>query len=297
MHRTRTRLALVVGMLAVAAIAASCAPMPGSGTQNWTFRANSVTVNDSQDAVRDPIFGACISFSGCSDEPYTLNIGFRVTLGKRDSASAWVVNNRTDAPEGVGEGSTVNLVGNQQNAITFTDVKPLDVVDLLNSNNKLEIVGVYSWASEEDTIGNGLAADGVAAVLADALNETVAKGSLPSDLNLLLDLVLDNIFGALGLLVNNVPTFGLGDDVLGGALYIGIGAKGGLADIIDGTIGSAPPITFDIPIVSLPPDIVGGGIFTFKGSRTFTQSFSGACDIFGGNCGTHTYNFSVSRDS
>ena len=44
---------------------------------------------------------------------------------------------------------------------------------------------------------------------------------------------LDNILGALGLLAQNMPLFGLGDDVLGGALYIGIGAKGDLANIID----------------------------------------------------------------
>jgi hypothetical protein len=288
MHRTRSRLAAVVGILAVMGVAASCVP-PAPTAESWTFRANSVTVNDSQDEVRDPLFGLCIAIPSCEDEPYTLNIGFRVKIGVPGSADAFVVNNRTDAPENVGEGVTVNLTGNAQNAVTWNNIKPLDVADLLNSANKLEVVGVYTWASEEDLVGNGVAADGVAGLLEDALNATLAAGSLPSDASLILDLVLDNILGALGLLAQNIPLFGLGDDVLGGALYIGIGAKGGLADIINGTIGTTPPLTFDIPIVSLPPDIVGGGFFTFKNSKSFTQTFSGAD-------GTHTYNFSVSKN-
>lgn len=288
MHRTRSRLAAVVGILAVMGVAASCVP-PAPTAESWTFRANSVTVNDSQDEVRDPLFGLCIAIPSCEDEPYTLNIGFRVKIGVPGSADAFVVNNRTDAPENVGEGVTVNLTGNAQNAVTWNNIKPLDVADLLNSANKLEVVGVYTWASEEDLVGNGVAADGVAGLLEDALNATLAAGSLPSDASLILDLVLDNILGALGLLAQNIPLFGLGDDVLGGALYIGIGAKGGLADIINGTIGTTPPLTFDIPIVSLPPDINGGGFFTFKNSKSFTQTFSGAD-------GTHTYNFSVSKN-
>jgi hypothetical protein len=288
MTRTRSRLVGLVGILAVMGIAAACAPPPAPPTESWTFRANQVTINDSQDEVRDPLFGTCINFN-CADEPYTLNIGFRVKIGQANSASTQVINNRTDAPQSVGEGSTVTLTGNQQNAVTFNNLRPLDVVDLLNSNNKLEVVGVYSWASEEDFVGNGLAADAVADILRDALNSTLAAGTLPSDASLILDLVLDNILGALGLLVQNVPLLGLGDDVLGGALYIGIGAKGGLADIIDGTIGTTPPLTFNIPIVDLPPDIVGGGFFTMKNSKSFTQQFSGAG-------GTHTYGFSVSRN-
>jgi hypothetical protein len=285
MHRTRSRLAGVVGILAVMALAAACAP-PAPTTESWTFRATQVTVNQSQDAVR--LFGACVNFN-CADEPYTLNIGFRVKIGQPNSASTQVVNNRTDAPQSVCEGCTVTLTGNQQNAVTFNNLKPLDVLDLLNSSNKLEVVGVYSWASEEDFVGNGVAANAVADILRDALNSTLAAGSLPSDASLILDLVVNNILGALGLLAQNIPLFGLGDDVLGGALYIGIGAKGGLADIIDGTIGSTPPITFAIPLLDLPPDIVGGGFFTMKNPKTFTQAFSGAG-------GRHTYKFNVSKN-
>ncbi|MEI2699945.1 MAG: hypothetical protein V9E94_16995 [Microthrixaceae bacterium] len=290
MQRTRSRLALAVAILSVMGLAAACAPSAPS-SQSWTFRANSVTVNDSQDEVRG-LFGECIPLevlNGCKDEPYTLNIGFRVKIGAAGSASTEVVNNRTDAPENIPAGSTVTLTGNQQNAITWNNIKPLDVVDLASSSNKLEVVGVYSWASEEDFVGNGLAADSVANILEDALNSTLAAGTLPNDVNDILAMILDHIGDALGVLVQNIPLLGLGDDVLGGALYLGIGAKGGLADIINDATASTPPITLAIPLVELPPDIVGGGFFTFKNSTNFTQSFSGAG-------GQHTYNFGVSRN-
>ena len=288
MNRTRSRLALAAGMLAIAAMAAACVPPAPPANESWSFRANSVTINDSQDEIRDPIFGACIAIPNCDDEPYTLNIGFRVKIGVPGSASAFVVNNRTSAPS-VSEGSTKVLTGNQQGTATFNNVQPLQIVDLLNSANKLEVIGVYTWASEEDLVGNGVAADAVADILEDALNATLATSALPADASFILDLVLDNILGSLGLLAQNIPLFGLGDDVLGGALYIGIAAKGDLAGIIDSAIGSTPPITFDIPIVSLPPDIDGGGIFTLGGTKNFTQQFSGSG-------GTHTYNFSVSKN-
>ena len=290
MQRTRSRLALAVAILSVMGLAAACAPQPPSN-ESWTFRANSVTVNDSQDEVRG-LFGECIPLevlNGCKDEPYTLNIGFRVKIGAAGSASTEVVNNRTDAPENIPAGSTVTLTGNQQNAITWNNIKPLDVVDLASSSNKLEVVGVYSWASDEDFVGNGLAADSVANILEDALNSTLAAGTLPNDVNDILAMILDHIGDALGVLVQNIPLLGLGDDVLGGALYLGIGAKGGLADIINDATASTPPITLAIPLVELPPDIVGGGFFTFKNSTNFTQSFSGAG-------GQHTYNFGVSRN-
>ena len=265
------------------ALAASCAPAAAPAGESWTFKANSVKINDSQDEIRDPFFGACIAIPNCDDEPYAVQIGFRVKIGVPNSASTFVVNNRGDAPS-VGEGSTRVLTGNQQGAATFGNVRPLSLIDLFNSSNHLEVVGSYTWASEEDLVGNGLAADGVAGLLKDGLNATLAKGTLPSDASFILQLILDNIVGALGLLAQNVPLFGLGDDVLGGSLFLGIGAKGDLANIINSAIGSAPPFTFNIPLLDLPPDIVGSQITTMGGAKTFTQQYSGSG-------GTHTYEF------
>ena len=95
------------GMLVATSLLATACPPPASSTPvNWAFKATSVTVNDSQDEVRDPIFGACISLTGCSDEPYVLNVNFRVKIGVANSAQTFVTGSRSNAPSGVGAGST-----------------------------------------------------------------------------------------------------------------------------------------------------------------------------------------------
>jgi len=290
MQKTRSWLAGGIAMLAVMGVAASCAPTaPGGGggiaTKDWAFKGTSVTVNSSQDEVRDPIFGTCISFAGCKDEPYLLNIGFRVKIGQPGSAQTFVVNPRTDAPEDVGPGQTVNVVGTAaESKTTFNGIQGLDVFDLANANNKLEVVGTYVWSSEEDQVGNGAAANAVANLLKDALNATLATADLTSlDAQFIIDLILGNLGGAFGIIGNNIPLLGLGDDVLGGGMYIGIGAVGTLGSALDAAIGSTPFPNINIPIVDVPPDISGGGIYTLTGAKNYTQTFTG-----GG--GQHTWN-------
>ena len=294
MNKTRARAVVACAVTAVVALATACVPPPSPGKQTWTFRATQVSVPESQDCLLPRLpnpFGddPCTSFDE-TDETYVLSVGFRVKLGVAGSAQAWVAGSR-DNTTSVSEGGSSAIGGAAQNPVTFTDVAPLDVLDVVTNNGKLEIVGVYAWASERDTIGNGLAAEGVADILEDALNQTVAQGSVPSDLSILLDLILDNIGDALGILVQNIPTFGLGDDVLGGGLYIGVGAKGELANIVNQAIPGVS-FNFSIPIADIPPDIQQGGIFTLKSTSTFTnQLFDGSCLI--PQCGKHTYNFEV----
>jgi hypothetical protein len=287
MQRTRSRFVAVVGIFAVMAIAASCAPPPPPAAQTWTFRGTQVTVNQSQD--KTCVLGVCVN---SSDEPYLINVGFRVKIGVPGSAQTQVANARSSAHQNVPEGGVRALTGAQQATITWPNLRPLDVIDLANPENALEVVGVYSWASEEDFVGNGAAADATATVLRDALNATLAQGSLPSDLSQILDLVLSNIFDALIIVAQNIPLFGLGDDVLGGGLFVGIGATGTLGSIVETAIGQAPAPTFNIPIVDLPPDIQGGGFFATVGAvgytKDFTQSYSGAG-------GRHTYNYRAER--
>lgn len=277
--RTRSRLFAVTTLLAVVGLAAACAPQAPDGTiatKNWKFGGTQVKVEKSQDETCDPIFGICVNRS---DEPYLLTVNFRVKIGQHNSAQTWVTNARTSAPEDVPVGG-VRVVGQDFPAAAggeavFNGVQALDVLDLANNNNKLEIVGSYVWASEEDQIGNGLAADSVASALKGALNGTLAKADLASlDASFIINLILGNIGNALGILVQNIPTFGLGDDVLGGGMYIGIGAQGTLGDSLNAVIGSTPFPTINTP-VELPPSIKGGGIYTIGAPKTFTQTFSG----------------------
>lgn len=291
MQRTRSRLLAAFAIFAVLGMTAACAPQsPGGGGPapiNWSFKGTSMTSIDSQDEVR--LFGACVAIPNCDDEPYLIQVAFRVTIGQPGSADAWVTTG--SSLSGVSEGDgPITLTGNQQAKVNFNNVKPLDVLDALNPDNKMDIVGTYVWAAEEDTI-NSLSggADSIASIFESVLNSTLAAGSLPDgDVGALLDMLFDALFDNIGtpfnLIVSNIPCLGLCDDVLGGAVYVGLGATGALAQIIDGALGGFTVPNINIPLVDVPPDVQGGGLYTMRSTKDFTQTFSGAD-------GVHRYTF------
>jgi hypothetical protein len=272
------------GLLAATALLGACTPA-SSTAQNWTFRATNVTVNSSQDAVYDPLFGLCVSFSGCSDEAYVLNVNFKVTIGGgAASASGWVTGDRANATSSLSDGNSAALTGAASSMATFS-VVPVDLLEFAQGK-KISVFGSFAWLLEADTVGLATAANDTASILANAMGTTLGTATIP-DINTLGSIVFDAIGPAITLLASNIPLFGLGDDVLGGGLYIGIGVKGTLAGIVNAAIGTTA-LSFDIPVVDVPPNIDHGGFYTMAGAKDFTgQSFSG-----GG--GTHTYDFRAS---
>lgn len=287
MTRTRPTRTVLLCALATMGLLAACTPAPPTPV-DWTFRATSITSVDSQDEVRDPIFGACISIPNCDDEAYLYQIAFRARIGEANSAQAWVV--RGSEIGGLSEGDTRALSGGQSAQVNFTGVQALDVLEALDPANKFEIVGVYTWAAEADLI-NSLdgGANSVAGLLRDALNSTIANQEVPDgDAPGLIDLILDQLFNNFGstfrLILSNIPCLGLCDDVLGGRVYVGLGATGALAETLAPILAgvSIPNVNTGFEV---PPSIQGGGIFTMGGPTTFAnQSFSGA----GGH---HRYTF------
>ena len=285
--RTKFRSSILGAVLAsTALIATACPTTPGSVvTNNWTFTANRVQVNNSQDET-------CVIFCvNQSDEAYVLNINFRGKVGVANSATGWVTGSRSNATGGISAGNAQNLTGGQQATASFNNIQGLDLLDLLDANNKLEVWGSYAWAAEEDTVGIATAANDVASILKDAMNSTLANASLPSDPNLIVNLIVSNIGNAITLLASNIPLFGLGDDVLGGGLYVGIGAKGALGAILDATAGTATIGPISIPVVDLPPDIDQGGLYTMTATKNFNNQ------VFNGADGEHAYNFSAQQIS
>jgi hypothetical protein len=292
MKRRHSARVAVLGLLAtIGLVAAACAPSTG-GTPtpvNWSFKGTNVKVDASQDGVY--LFGSCIAIPNCKDEPYLYQVAFRVKIGEPNSAQTFVVKGDEMASLGVGESHV--LSPGEQAKVTFSNVAPLDVLDALKPSNKMEIVGTYTWAAESDLINSlGTGANGVAAIFKDALNSTLASATLPNgDTNalvtLILNLLFNNIGSAFGLIASNIPCLGLCDDVLGGAVYIGIGATGTLGSLIDTALSSAtiPSLTL-IGDNSVPPNIVGGGLYTLTGAKNFHQPFNGAG-------GQHTYDFTA----
>lgn len=285
--RSLRRPAFAVAALSILSLlAAACVQPPN--TDSWEVKATKVVNVDSQDEIR--VFGACVAIPNCNDEPYVINVASRVKIGVPNSASGFVVSSRNNNPENVPEGETRILSGAAGAPAQFNGLRRLDVGDLLNTNNKLEVVIVYSWVMEEDLVAVNTAANNVKDILVDALNSTLATGSLPSDPADLLDLILGNLGNAFTLLLSNIPLLGLGDDVGGGAFQVGIAAKGGLAGIIDAAVGTATLPTFAIPVLDLPPDIMHVNIFTMGGTKTFTdQRF----DQYGD--GIHDYDFQTNQ--
>lgn len=291
--KTRKRLAAsAFAVLAAVGVVAACTPPdPATGqlpSVNWSFKGTQVKVIDSQDEVRG-LFGECIPLEvlgGCKDEPFLLNVAFRVKIGVGGSAQAWVVNNRTSAPEDIPAGTTVSVGDAAGGKVTFSNVQPVDLLDLANPDNHLEVVGTYTWAAEEDQFGLGTAANTVANLLKDALNTTLANDNLAGldaegILNTILSGLFNNLGGAFVIGLQNIENWfggwGLGDlsdDTLGGAIYVGIGAHGALGGAIDGLLGGVEIPSMSFP-VNPPPSIVGGGLYTFTGAKNFTQTFSG----------------------
>ena len=285
--RTRSaRFALIGIIAAIGLTAGACAESPGLGAPpspiNWSFKGTGMTVNNVQDEVC--VF-LCVN---TEDEPYLIQVAFRVKIGQPGSAQASVVTG-SELP-GTSAGQSRILTGGQQAKVDFNGIQPLDVLDALNSNNKMDIVGTYVWAAEADTI-NSLSggANAIASIFQSALNSTLAAGTLPNgDVSALIGLIFDALFDNIGtpfnLILSNIPCLGLCDDVLGGAVYVGIGATGTLATIIDAALASTTVPAIAIPLVDIPPDIQGGGLYTMGGTKSFNQTFSGAD-------GVHTYSF------
>ncbi len=293
-RRTRRRSAtFFAAFISVAMVAAACTPPPPPTVKTWEFKSTQVTVNEANDCVPVPFFGGCIPPSSDTDEAYVLHIAFRVKIGQANSAQTWVAGSRSNDTS-VDEGQTKSLTGAAQNTVTFPNVSTLDVANL--ADNKLEVVGTYAWVMEKDTIGVGLAADSMAGVLKDALNDTLAVSGGTTDPGSILDLIFSNLDNAIGILVNNIPTLGLGDDALGGGFYVGIGAKGGLATTLDNALATFTIPDLTIPILSLPPDIQEVGVFTMQNTKSFAgQRFDNDNFLCVPQCGIHTYNFQANQ--
>jgi len=271
----------LAALLAVVALVAACVPppsepgSPGRLPTNFQFRADRVTVIEHNDNF---VYGS-------RDEPYLLNVWFRVRLGQHGSARAGVVGDRAAATFSLGTFQSRHLEPHQQAAIDFNDVKLLDVADLFSGNDHLEVVGTWTWAMERDDVGVTGVANNVASILEDALNQTVARGGLPSEPEELVSLITDDLGRAFnlvaGALFGSIP--GIPDDAIGSRFYVGLGTRGTLAQIVDSTTDNVAFPTVQIPIVTIPPDIGGGQIFSLHRERQFTDQ------VFDQGQGRHLY--------
>jgi hypothetical protein len=304
MRSTRRTPRVVIALtLTLTIVAAACAPPPAPPTDTWRFRANQVTAVVGNDPfIKPPLIG-CTSegyLSNCYDEAYTINIWFRVKFGVPNSAQTGVVSSRSHAvslcaqnrTSCSGRPTTRSLNEAQGGQVTFNDVTRVDIVDLLvNPDAPVEIIGTWTWAMEEDLAGT-LNAGPIATILRNVLNDTIAVGTIPDDLGNLVQLIIDNLGQAIllggSLLLNAITSvlFGMGDDVLGSRIYVGVAARGSLGEIIDATVPDLGNFNTNLSFVGIP-NVLGISVRSLRQP----QAFNG--QVFNQD-GRHDYNFLLS---
>jgi hypothetical protein len=273
-----------VVVAALIALIAACTPQSGGGGgpagpsgTSFQFRANKVTVVNHNDTF----------LYGTSDEPYLHQIWFRVKLDQANSAQVGVIGSRSDNAYSLSDGGSRNLVGAERAAVDFNNVELADWTDLL-AGKKLEIVGTWTWAMEKDDVSVSGVADTIAGVMQNVLNQTVAAATLPSDPNQLVSMVLGDFGTAFRLIAGglfaSIP--GIPDDAIGSRFYIGLGSKGTLHQIVTDAAATAAFPTVAIPVVTVPPDIGGGTIYSLG---TNVTSFNN--QVFDQGQGRHDYDF------
>ena len=109
--------------------------------------------------------------------------------------------------------------------------------------------------------------------------------------NSILGVLGNNIFPLLGSGLASIIPFA-GDDAIGSRFYVGLGVTGSLKGIIDAAIGGKSFPSLAIPVISDPPDIDGGAIFSLA-----TQSFTNQVMTNGGVSGKHTYDYQLTQTS
>ena len=294
-RRFRTTAGMGVAVLLLTAMTAACtppAPYAGPPTKDVSFAANSVTVNSSNDKGVC-VFGVCVP--PANDEPFVINVWFRMKIGVANSATTGVVTGDNAWPgtfdQGPGEGQSHTYTGGQQGTVNFSGMSTPDVGDLLQGA-PVEIAGVWSWKMEADLIGVGSVATTAANALKTVLNDVLGGATLPSDASQIVSLILNalggvgNGFATLASTIASIIPFGPSDDGMGSAFYIGVGASGTLSDIITSTAGSVAFPSIAIPVVSVPPDIGGGAIFSLGASHSFSNNYTN-----GGVSGQHTTSY------
>lgn len=305
------------GIVALASVfglvAAAC--VPPAPSSDFTFRADQVTVVEHNDPYSTfNLFGETFCsltevLDGCYDEPYLINIWFKVTIGEPGSAQAGVVSTRAGSgarlpavcavqrqvPNGICPvgSETLDLPSGTSartgGTVSFGPMPRPDVLDLANGA-PITIAGVWSWSMEQDLIGIA-GPNELASILRTALN-AVAAGEVfdggPDELvQLVVDLLGDAIAVGGGALLNSITKQLGGDDVLGSRIYVFLGSSGLLAEVVDTFVPDLEGFRLGVASAGIP-DVFGISVRS-TASRTIRNQ------VFDGD-GTHVYRY-VTRNN
>lgn len=299
----RNRAVLLAAALGTsAALIAGCTPAGPSATGDFTFAATRVTAQRQTEMYAPQ--GCSYLFANCYDEPYLVNIAFRVTYDLADSADAWVVSTRGTSPEPTlcikasqppcPSGSETEALqsgsGKNGGQVKFTGVRKPTLTDFTNPENKLEVLGVWTWGMEEDWVGTPLPGV-IAPVIERMLNETIALAQPPEEPEDTVQDIIDRFTEAIELGGSSLADAitdalaGIGDDLLGSRLYLFVGSSGGLASAIDLASFTYDELNLELESFGIP-DIAE--VFV---KSTSSQSF--AAQSFASDKADHRYDISA----
>ena len=246
------RLVAAIGcVVAMATLGAACATPTVPAPPGEKFQLNVTKFHN----IHQNEFTAFINEL---DEPYILQVGFTVKLGVPNSTKTFLVEDypREICSSGDGipqpgalhrdhPGPTTCNVPAAQGRVSFPPVQRLDVQDVLFGSTPLTIAGAVTVAMEEDQlipIGIGAQLAAIEGALKDILNSTVATASIPSTQAELKALVLSLVGDTLrffgGRALSLLGGFLNGDDRIGIAPILLVGAKGLLADLLRPALGA-----------------------------------------------------------
>jgi hypothetical protein len=320
MRNARNLLGLAAVVLAASVIAVSCVPPEPPPPQNWSVNAHThtnVVQNEFQESPGFPLYSPCpggniLLVRNCWDEPYILQIGWRVTYGIPGSTTTWVRGTDSEFCNSTTRsyGPNTCAVPASYGKIDFPNVKPLDVIDVLAGNGKLELLGVMTLAWEKDlswTGGPVSITNQIAGLLKESLDETIASGVLPNNVDDLIDDLVSKftdggLFGPAGALAfqviqDGITALGNPDENLGISMSVFPSVKGDLRALVQ--TGLVQAGFFGPKVLTFDVDIVGqlGVILNLRplGVQDFNLDFVASETGILNNSGTHRYSYSMTQ--
>ncbi len=251
-HRHLVRLLAVTACITtIATLGAACTPPAPAAPPGERFQLNVTKFHN----IHQNEFTGLLNEL---DEPYILQVGFTVKLGVPNSTNTFLVEDHPreicSSGDGIPQpglghrdhtGPTTCNVPAAQGRVSFPPVQRLDVADVLFGSTPLTIAGAITVAMEEDAIiplGINAQLAAIEAAVKDVLNSTVAGSAVPATQSELRALLVSLVGDALrffgGRALNLLGGFLNGDDRIGIAPIILVGARGLLADLLRPSMGA-----------------------------------------------------------
>jgi len=240
MSQTRSIRVAVVGLVAIATVAAGCTTNPPAAGNQFIYKATAVT------AVTTPgDYPITFWDNDSAEEPYLVHLAIRIKLNAPIAISLQAISSYSNGGQyicKINQGETCSGLPND--GPVFSGLKTPDLLDLA-TGAPFELVGSVDFLYERDAlipVGIVGLLQGVAQIANAALPTLLGAGGIPSDaagiidfLGALLPGIVSVIVGAVGTVLGNIVG---ADELIGLSPMFFLSVGGSLASIIRGVLPS-----------------------------------------------------------